>query len=401
MIGGRYDIVIVGAGLAGAGLAAALDGSGWRVALLEARPLRSGWPPLEDSVDGFDTRVCALNAASQGFLDSVGAWPAIAERRLCPYRQMEVWDAEGTGRVVFDSAVVNRDALGHIVENRLVNAALLNRLDDSANVQRFSPVTVQGFTRRDGRVHLQLAEGGEASAALLVAADGGASPLRRLAGLRTREWDYGQHAVVATVRTTLPHRHTARQRFLRSGPLAFLPLPGDGDRRCSIVWSTSPEHAEQLLALDDAGFSRALAEAFEYTLGDITAVGRRQSLALRQCHAVDYVQPGFALVGDAAHSIHPLAGQGINLGFRDVAVLAEELRRAQRRELAAGDLDVLLRYQRRRKAHNLATMAAMEGFKRLFARTGLPLRLARNHGMRWVDGQLPVKRRLIRAAMGI
>jgi 2-octaprenylphenol hydroxylase len=233
-----------------------------------------------------------------------------------------------------------------------------------------------------------------------VAADGALSPTRELLGLRTREWDYGHRAIVTTARFERGHAHTAWQRFLPTGPLALLPLASASGRLCSIVWSIDEDEADALLAKDDEAFAAALTTASEAVLGAATDCSPRRAFPLRQRHAVDYVLPGAALVGDAAHSIHPLAGQGINLGLSDVNVLAEELRRALDRGLAPGRLDVLKRYQRRRKGDNLRMMAAMDGFKRLFEQDAPPLRWLRNAGMRGVGAMPALKRRIIREAMG-
>lgn len=403
MIPQQFDIVIVGGGLAGAALAAALGGSSLRVALVESQPLSLTWPTLADSVDGFDARVSALTAASQQWLEQLGAWASVTERRLQPYRHMAVWDGEGTGAIAFDAGQVNQSALGHIVENGLLQCALLHCVSRHPNLQVLSPVKVAGFDRSGERVIVRLEDGRELHAALLVGADGGQSPVRDWAGIRTREWDYGHRAIVATVATELPHGATARQIFRREGPLALLPLAtaDDSQRFCSIVWSTVPEEAQTLLAMDDDAFAAALGRAFEHRLGAITAVSRRRDFPLRARHAGDYTAPGLALIGDAAHTIHPLAGQGINLGLLDAQVLAEEIRRAHQRGLGPADARALARYQRRRKGDNLAALATMEGFKRLFGANDLHLRWLRNTGLNWVDRAAPVKRLLIRQAMGL
>jgi len=237
---------------------------------------------------------------------------------------------------------------------------------------------------------------------LLVAADGALSRVREMMDFQTREWDYGHRAIVTTVQVEQPHGSTAWQRFLPSGPLALLPLPGDeGQHLCSIVWSLQEHLVDDLLALDEAAFCAALEQASERRLGTVLGSSPRFAFPLRQRHAVDYVQPGVALVADAAHTIHPLAGQGINLGLQDVAALAEEILTGCARGANPGQLAVLRRYQRRRKGENLAMMAAMDGFKQLFEQQALPLRWLRNVGMRGVDQLPPVKQQLMRHAMGL
>ena len=296
--------------------------------------------------------------------------------------------------------------LGHIVENSITSSALVECLQHQSNIEVIAPAKLQGVSSTAATPYgytLTLDDGRVLQSALVVAADGANSKVRRLLDIEMREWDYDHQAIVCTVATEKSHQHTARQRFLPEGPLAFLPLAdaSNGQQYCSIVWSAIPEYAEELMQMDDQHFSAALGRAFEHTLGDITSVSRRLSFPLRQRHAVDYVKPGLALVGDAAHTIHPLAGQGVNLGLMDVKVLSEELLRARRRQLDIGSQLVLGRYQRRRKAANLGMMAGMEGFKRLFERPSLPVRWARNTGMRWLDKALPLKHQVMRRAMGL
>lgn len=401
MAGKQYDIIIVGAGIAGSALACALGDSDLKIAVVEAQPLALQWPPMEPVIDGYDPRVSALTVASQEFLASLGVWPAIARRRISPYRHMQVWDAEGTGSIAFNAEEINQPLLGHIVENRLTVAALLFRLADYPGIELCSGMRLVTMKTIKAQRQLEMEDGTIMQAPLVVAADGANSRIRELAGIATNEWSYGHNAIVATVKTQQPHQQTAWQRFLPEGPLAFLPLAGGDDHYCSIVWSAIPEYCEHLIALDDKKFAQQLGQAFEHRLGGIEAVSRRFSFPLRQRHALDYVQAGLALVGDAAHTIHPLAGQGINLGLLDVQVLAEELLRAHERQLPVADLAVLERYQRRRKAHNLTMMAAMEGFKRLFAEPALPLRWARNTGMRLLDKAAPLKHRIMKQAMGL
>jgi 2-polyprenylphenol 6-hydroxylase len=399
----HVDIVIVGAGIAGAALAAALSGVGLSIALVEAQALDSPALPAACNVHSFDPRVSALTPRSRAFLEKLGAWDAIAAYRYCPYHHMTVWDAQGTGQIEFDRSEVNAPALGHIVENRAVINALLARVTAAADISLLSPVALQSCMRvGTSRMLLELDGGDALQTELLVAADGAMSRVREMMGFHSREWDYGHRAIVATIETAQPHEDTAWQRFLPSGPLALLPLPAaDGRHYCSIVWSMQERLVDPVLALDDRAFCVALQEACESRLGAVLASSRRFAHPLRQRHAVDYVQAGVALVGDAAHTIHPLAGQGINLGLHDVAVLAEEIIAGHSCGTTAGQLELLRRYQRRRKGENLLMMAAMDGFKRLFEQESLPLRWLRNAGMRTVDQVLPLKRQLMRHAMGL
>jgi 2-polyprenylphenol 6-hydroxylase len=398
----RFDVAIVGAGMAGSALAVALCGQGLSIALVEARPLRP--PPLPATRDpgSFDSRVSALSPQSRALLAHLGAWPAIAAYRSCAYRHMTVWDGEGTGHIEFDAAEVDQPALGYIVENRAVVAALLEQVLAAPEISVLAPHTLQGIERTDSAITLALDGGAAVSARLLVAADGAQSSVRRTLEFATREWDYGHHALVATVATELPHGDTAWQRFLPSGPLAFLPLPGgEGQHLCSIVWSIEDALAGELAALDDTAFCAALERAFESRLGRVLSSTPRSTFPLRQRHAVDYVQSRAALIGDAAHTIHPLAGQGINLGLKDAAVLAREILAAHRRGRDPGTLAVLHRYQRQRKGENLLMMGAMDAFKTLFGQRALPLRWLRSAGMNGVARSGPLKQGIMRRAMGL
>ncbi|MDR6234729.1 2-octaprenyl-3-methyl-6-methoxy-1,4-benzoquinol hydroxylase [Pseudomonas oryzihabitans] len=392
------DLVIVGAGMVGSALALALADSGLSVVLLDRGPLKPG--AVESDLP-FEPRVSALSLASQRILQRLGAWDGILARRVSPYQAMHVWDGSGTGAVHFDAASVHAEVLGHIVENRVVQDALLERLAE-ANVLLLPEARLELLRRSGDQWLVQLAGDRQIRAPLVVAADGATSAVRRLAGLETREWDYLHHAIVTSVRCAESHQRTAWQRFTDDGPLAFLPLDRGGDTRwCSIVWSCTPKQGERLMALDDAAFCQALGEAFEHRLGKVECSDTRLCIPLRQRHAKRYVESGLALIGDAAHVIHPLAGQGVNLGFLDAAVLAEELRHAQARGEAIAEQRVLERYERRRMPHNLAMMAAMEGFQRLFQDDRLPLRWLRNAALKQVDRHFEAKALFVRRALGL
>jgi 2-octaprenylphenol hydroxylase len=399
----RFDVVIVGGGIAGSTLALALAGSGLSLALVEASPPAPEPPSPATGLGSFDSRVSAITPRSQALFDRLGVWQQVVDYRACPYRHMTVWDAEGTGRIEFDCREAGVEVLGYIVENRVLVHALQQALLQRNEARLWMPARLAACEPDgSGSVSLRLEDGSSLRGELLVAADGALSPVREQCGFRTREWDYGHHAVVATVETAQAHRATAWQRFLPGGPLAFLPLPGSAGRHyCSIVWSIPEHEAADITALEDEAFCAAVGEALEWRLGEVRAVSPRFSFPLRQRHAVDYVQPGVALVGDAAHTIHPLAGQGINLGLRDVDTLASELVAAKARGLAPGELAVLRRYQRQRKGENLLMMGAMDGFKRLFEQRALSLRWLRNAGLRRVNAMAPLKRELMRQAMGV
>lgn len=392
-----YDLIVVGAGLAGATLACALAGSpgaeSLRIAVLE-----SGVEPVQFTGAEFDPRVVSLTLASQRLLDDIGVWKRISAQRVSRYFDMRVWDGEGTAAIHFSSAEAQVSHLGHIVENSVAVRALRQQLLSLPQVnliQSARVVALEPPTSVQKLVTITLANAQVLQAPLVIAADGARSSVCELAGFETREWDYGQQAIVTTVRTENSHEYTAWQRFMSTGPLAFLPLNRVADEHyCSIVWSADTELAQTLMQLNDANFCTRLGAAFEHRLGAIEGVAERFCIPLRQRHAREYIQPGIVLVGDAAHNIHPLAGQGINLGLADVSVLVAELARALRRDLPLNDLSILRRYQRQRKTENLTMMGAMEGFKRLFASRSLAVISARNLGIQTLDS-LPLLKRYI------
>ena len=394
----RADLLIVGAGMVGSALALALKDSGLNIVLLDGSPLSVKPFTAQDS---FEPRVSALSAASQRILQRLGAWDGIRSRRISPYSHMHVWDGSGTGHIQFSAASVHAEVLGHIVENRVVQDALLECVQGT-DIEMLASARLEQMRRSGDDWLLTLADGRTLRAPLVIAADGANSAVRRLTGCETREWDYQHHAIVTSVHCAQTHQQTAWQRFTDHGPLAFLPLEREGQQDwCSIVWSTTPEQAEKLMALDDAAFCRELEFAFEGRLGDVLSADPRVCVPLRQRHAKRYVAEGLALIGDAAHTIHPLAGQGVNLGFLDAAVLADVLLHATDRRERLADVRVLSRFERRRMPHNLALMAAMEGFERLFQSDSLTARLIRNTGLKWVNQMPEAKALFVRQALGL
>lgn len=394
----QTDIVIVGAGMVGSLLAALLKDAGLDILLLERAAVT---PPPADAP--FEPRVSALTRASENLLRHVGAWDAVASRRCCAYREMEVWDANGTGRVHFTAKELGESHLGVMVENRLLQWALTEVATAAPRVSLRCPAQLEALEKLPAGWRLTLAGGEVIDAGLVIGADGAQSAVRRLSGIGVRSSDYGQRAIVTTVRTGQPHGFTARQRFSATGPLAFLPLLShDGDSHfCSIVWSQDEAEAQRLLALDEAAFRRELGFAVEHALGEVLACDERYSFPLRAVHAERYTGEALALIGDAAHAIHPLAGQGVNLGLLDAAVLAEEILRAQGRSLPFFGDDVLARYSRRRRAHNTLILNSMTVFKSLFASENPLLVVARNFGLSTANNLLPVKQEFARVAMGM
>ena len=403
----EFDVAIVGSGIAGSALACALNNTDLKVVVIEGGRLPEAAPSCDDDLNGFDPRVSALTLASEKFLSTMAVWPAIEALRAQPFSDMFVWDGESTGSIRFGATEIGQSHLGTLVENRVLVYSLIEQLQMSPNVKFLQGVKVRGIHPLDKadscRYAIELDQSREVRAKLIVGADGANSFVRQSLDFATREWDYGHHGIVCTIQTEKPHANTAWQRFIHTGPCALLPLPDgpNGEHFCSIVWSAQIDEANRLMALTDDEFCQTLTEATEACLGRVVGASRRFSFPLRQRHAVDYVKPGVALVADAAHTIHPLAGQGINLGLQDVRVLAEEILRARRCGHHIGDLRVLSRYQRRRKGDNLLMMSVMEGFKRLFEQESLAVTLVRSIGMTGMGKAGVLKRQIMKQAMGI
>ena len=386
----RYDVIVAGGGLVGATLALALGEKGLHIAVVE----RSGTPAAAPG-PGWGARVSAFTVASERVLRALGVWPVLPAERVGPMREMHVW--ERTGAVHFDSAEIGEPHLGHIIENAVVQWALEQRIESLPNVE---------WHRGEGLAELAV-HGGEADivlggrrlhASLVVGADGARSKVRELAGVDVAQGDYRQAAVVAEVRTSIPHRETAWQRFLPTGPLAFLPLANGAS---SIVWSTTPEHAARLCALDEDTFGLEVADAFEWRLGTVIAAGARASFPLRHLHARSYVRERVALAGDAAHIVHPLAGQGVNLGLLDAAALAEVVGRAHGLGRDIGSWATLRRYERWRRGHNALMQAVLGGFRHLFSSPCPAVRWLRETGFELTDRMPPLKAGFMRFACGL
>jgi 2-polyprenylphenol 6-hydroxylase len=396
-----FHIVIVGGGLVGA-CAAALAAADpqlaeLRIAVVEANPPAA--PPQGD----VDLRVSAVSRASQRIFAAVGAWPLVPVQSLSPYEDMIVWDAagkpRGAGAIHFSASATSEPNLGHIVENRQLQWALY---DCPPFRQRVTLLRAElaGMTLERDRAIVSLGDGRTLSAALVIGSDGAGSLSRKLAGIETAGWSYEQRALVTHVRTEYPHARTAWQRFLADGPIAFLPL---ADGRSSIVWTTRPAHAEHLAACAPQEASSEIEWAIDGALGTVELAAGRAHFPLRLTHARQYCKERFALVGDAAHAIHPLAGQGVNLGFLDCAALMQVLTQ----ELAAGgdpaalgELRVLRRYERWRKSENLIALGLVDGLNRLFSTSSEMLGWLRRTGLGAVQGSARAKRFFMGRAMG-
>lgn len=393
-----YDIVVVGGGAVGAAFAA-LAVRQARVPAARVLVIERERPPAWDGAAAYDLRVVALSRASSRILAAAGAWEAIAAGRVSPYERMRVWhesmSPQGDDVLVFDAAELGEPNLGHIVENRLVQSALLAALEASGVEVLAGNVTALALSPREAVIEV---DGRRISARLVVGADGARSRVRELAGLTARSRDFRQHAIVANVEVARPHERTAWQRFLGHGTLAFLPL---ANGQCSIVWSVGNDRAEALRTLSVPEFERELAAALDGALGDVRLASGRVSIPLAATSATHYVLERCALIGDAAHTVHPLAGQGVNLGFLDAASLADVLVEAQGEREDCGALRMLRRYERRRRPHNELMSAAMGGFNDLLAMGQGPAARVAQRVLALVNRMGPAKRLLAARAMGV
>ncbi|MBP8740954.1 MAG: UbiH/UbiF family hydroxylase [Pseudoxanthomonas sp.] len=387
----RLDVAVAGGGVVGAACALALARAGLDVALVEARPVPR-WLAEQP-----DLRVYALAPDNAALLDALGVWPQVVRARAQPYRKMRVWDAGGGDELAFDAATLARDELGWIVENGLLVDRLWAALV-AAGVQVHCPARVQGMEQDEAGVRLQLDDGTRLEARVAVAADGGASELRRLAGLDVDAHDYGQRGVVAFIETADPHQETAWQRFLPTGPLALLPFT---QGRSSIVWTLPEAEAQRVLALDDAAFALELTDASAARLGRAQPVSERAAFPLRRQLVRQQVAGRVLVLGDAAHVVHPLAGQGVNLGLRDVAALRAEVESAQARRVDWASAHRLQRWARRRRSDNTVSAYAFEGINRLFSNADPLAALARGPLLGLAGKLPPLTRALWRHAAGV
>ena len=343
-------------------------------------------------------RVSAITRASQTLLKNVGAWDYIVDERISPYQDMFVWDAGSKGELHFDSADMGEADLGHIIENRVIIKALHKRISELPQIELLCPAKLEDIEFKKNAARITLADKTELTSNLIVAADGSRSWVRQQADIAVKGWDFDQAALVTTVKTEKHHQDTAWQRFLNTGPLAFLPLT---EGYSSIVWSTSPDEAKRLSKISEDEFAKEIELAFESKLGKIETVAARAVFPLRLFETLNYVKPRLALVGDAAHTIHPLAGQGVNLGFADVASLMNVITEALNSKKDIGDLKVLRRYERWRRADNRAMIIAMDGLKRLFGSELSAVKTLRHLGLDITNKITPLKNIIMQQAMGI
>jgi 2-octaprenyl-6-methoxyphenol hydroxylase len=390
-----FDVLIIGGGMVGASLALALRHSGLRLGVIEAVAYGSAQQP------SYDDRTVALAYGSRRIFTAMQAWQRIEALGVTPIERIHVSDRGHFGVARLDAGEAGVEALGYVVENRVLGAALTGMMAAAENITLVCPAEMQAVEFTPGAARVTLVQAGRnrtVSTRLLVAADGGRSAVRTLLGIATQRVEYDQCAVVTNITPERAHAGTAYERFTASGPLALLPM---SDNRCSVVWSLPPAEAARMLALSDGEFLRHLQAGFGDRLGEFVKVGARQSYPLALTRVAEHVRPRLALIGNAAHTLHPVAGQGFNLGLRDVAVLAQVVTEAQAAGADIGDLSVLRRYADWRRRDNLAVSTFTDGLVRVFSNAFPPLVAARNLGLLALDLVPPVKRSLLRRTMGL
>ncbi len=387
------DIAIIGGGMVGLTVAAALENSGLRIAVIESQL------PKEELASLPDIRVSAISRASENILNNVGAWQGVLSRRAAPYTSMRVWEQDSFAKIEFEAEDIAQHNLGHIVENRVIQLSLLDKISKQENVTLLAPERCSNIMFGESEAWINLESGKAITAKLVVGADGANSWLRNQLDIPLTHWDYGHSALVANIRTVDVHDATARQVFRPEGPLAFLPL-GEPNLS-SIVWSIDPLQAEDLVSMPEEDFNKRLTTAFDNQLGLCSVEGVRQAFPLKMRYAKDFVRERAVLVGDAAHTIHPLAGQGVNLGLADAAALAETILALQNENKDIG-LKVNLRsFERWRKAEAAQMIASMQGFKELFSGSNPVKKFIRGVGMSLTNELSPVKDECLKRALGL
>ena len=390
----NVDVAIVGGGMVGLALACGLQGSGLRVAVLEQnvpQPVAQDAPP--------ELRVSAINAASEKLLTHLGVWSEIVAQRASCYHGMEVWDKDSFGHIAFDDESMGYSHLGHIIENAVIHHALWQKAQSCSDVTLLAPAQIQQVAWGENEAFITLQSGDMLTARLVVGADGANSWLRNKADIPLTFWDYDHHALVANIRTEQPHDAVARQVFHGEGILEFLPL--SDPHLSSIVWSLPPQEATRLQSMPEEVFNQQLSVAFDMRLGLCKLESERKAFPLMGRYARNFAAHRLALVGDAAHTIHPLAGQGVNLGFMDAAELIGEIKRLHQQGKDIGQHLYLRRYERSRKHSAAVMLASMQGFRELFKGNNPAKKLLRDIGLSLADNLPGVKPRLLKQAMGL
>ncbi len=385
------DVIVVGGGMVGMSLAIALARAGVKVAVVERDRASSQLEPA------FDGRVSAIAFGSKALLEGIGAWQAMAPHAQ-PIHDIRVSDGEQPFFLHYDHTEIGDQPFGYIVENRHIRHALHQAAAELPSLQLHEGCAIAEIRRDAAQVHIRLDNGSELTASVLIGADGKKSAIRRELAIGTMEWDYGQTAIVCTIAHEKPHHGLAQERFLPAGPFAVLPMQHN---RSSLVWVEPEDRVQLYLDLPEAELLQEIRERVGGYLGELSLSGPRFAYPLSLMHSKTYIAHRAALIGDAAHAIHPIAGQGVNLGFRDVAVLSELLIKRHRLGLDLGDPDTLAHYQRWRRFDNLTMVAVTDGLNRLFGLNLIPVRLARGLGLWGVSKLPPLKKLFMRHAMGL
>ncbi len=400
----KFDITVVGGGMVGLSAVAALADTGLKILLLEKHTIDFDGIDNQLRAKSFDAsdidlRVSAISPANRQFLTELQVWQQIPKQALASYDWMKVWDGDGTGYIEFSAEDMAHPDLGVIVENRMIQAALLKRIQSFGNVTIVSGESLNNIAATDNHVELLLENDEQYHSRLVIGADGASSVVREKLGIQSKQNDYQQIAFVANVKTELAHQNTAWQRFTPFGPVAFLPLPES--HHCSIVWSLDKTKAERMEKLNRQEFAEKLQHAFESKLGAVELVSKFQGFPLIKRHAERYLSPHVALIGDAAHTIHPLAGQGVNIGFQDVICLTKQITGLLEKGRDYSLIENLRPFERERKTENLVMQNAMSGFKHLFANQSMPVTLIRNLAMSTLNNIPMAKQVIIKKAMGL
>jgi 2-octaprenylphenol hydroxylase len=394
VIQSNSEVVIAGAGISGLTLAHLLSTNGIKCLVL-AKDLPGG----VTSTASYDPRTISITPASVSVLSSINVWQQLAEEKIGRYNRIHVWDENSSGEIKFDCEEICEPVLGYIVEQSLLEEALNQAILYNPNITLVKEDKVSGFTNHENNILVETQAGAAINANILVAADGNNSRVRSLAGLDFPKHDYKQKAIACIVKTSLAHENVARQRFLSNGPIAFLPMTDP--HCCGIVWSAEAEHAAELLEMNDEEFKQQLQVAFESRLGEVLTIQPRLCFDLFRANAKNYFNGRCVLVGDAAHNVHPLAGQGANMGILDITTLAELIFTAKKNNRNIGSRTVLRRYERWRKCENSQMIWAMEGVKYLFEQNNNVINNLRNTGLNVINSMPLIKGQIMQYAMGL